>query len=244
VPGDGAQGAQPAAVTYKETEVEDGDGRKLPGLYREFPVSPTKTGSLTLGIRDGRLFPVYVENGGVSGSGAIRTAYEQAIAEAKRRGLQFTSDASVTLPASRVYDKLKDAGVDVRKNPAARLAQKPEVTTPRWVTDDGSPVYTVGPAPAKAPTVEAESADAEATRKAEAEDMKRRLEALEKAQRPTPEAAKPAPAAPKKAEPSKPIPEKMYEPTGTSEFGMEEGQKEILRGPQAMLFPMTKKEEI
>jgi|694.fasta_scaffold00930_43 hypothetical protein len=100
------------------------------------------------------------------------------------------------------------------------------------------------PAPAPAPTVEAEAADAEAARKAEAEDMKRRLEALEKAQRPTPAAAKPAPAAPKKAEPSKPIPEKMYEPTGTSEFGMEEGQKEILRGPQAMLFPMTKKEEI
>ena len=99
------------------------------------------------------------------------------------------------------------------------------------------------PAPA-APTVEVEAADEEATRKAEAEDMKRRLEALEKAQRPTPAAAKPAPAAPKKAEPSKPIPEKMYEPTGTSEFGMEEGQKEILRGPQAMLFPMTKKEEI
>jgi hypothetical protein len=74
--------------------------------------------------------------------------------------------------------------------------------------------------------------------------MKRRLEALEKAQRPTPAAAKPAAPAPKKAEPSKPIPEKMYEPTGTSEFGMEEGQKEILRGPQAMLFPMTKKEEI
>jgi hypothetical protein len=106
------------------------------------------------------------------------------------------------------------------------------------------PVAVTPAKPAPAPTVDAEAADAEATRKAEAEDMKRRLEALEKAQRPTPAAAKPAAPAPKKAEPSKPIPEKMYEPTGTSEFGMEEGQKEILRGPQAMLFPMTKKEEI
>jgi hypothetical protein len=36
----------------------------------------------------------------------------------------------------------------------------------------------------------------------------------------------------------------MYEPVGTSEFGMEEGEKDISRGPQAMLFPMTKKDEI
>lgn len=101
---------------------------------------------------------------------------------------------------------------------------------------------------AKQPAVKApvapEPADEEAARKAEAEDFKRRLEALEKAKPAAPVAAKPAAPAPKKAEPSKPIPEKMYEPTGTSEFGMEEGEKEILRGPQAMLFPMTKKEEI
>jgi hypothetical protein len=97
---------------------------------------------------------------------------------------------------------------------------------------------------AKPPAVEVETAEAEAARKAEAADLQRRLDALEKAQRPTPEAAKPAAPSPKKAGPSTPIPERMYEPTGTSEFGMEEGQKEVLRGPQAMLFPMTKKEEL
>lgn len=43
---------------------------------------------------------------------------------------------------------------------------------------------------------------------------------------------------------TQPIPEKLYEPIGTSEIGMEEGQKEILRGPQAMLFPMSKREEL
>lgn len=96
----------------------------------------------------------------------------------------------------------------------------------------------------KPPAVETETADAEAARKAEAEDFKRRLDALEKAKPAAPAPAKPAAPAAKKAEPSKPIPDKLYEPTGTSEIGMEEGQKEILRGPQAMLFPMSKREEI
>jgi hypothetical protein len=36
----------------------------------------------------------------------------------------------------------------------------------------------------------------------------------------------------------------LREPVGISEFGMEEGEKEILRGPQGMLFPMSKREEI
>lgn len=46
------------------------------------------------------------------------------------------------------------------------------------------------------------------------------------------------------AERTQPIPEKLYEPVGTSEFGMKPGEKEILRGPQAMLFPMSKREEL
>ena len=58
-----------------------------------------------------------------------------------------------------------------------------------------------------------------------------------------PPRAQVAPTAPT-APQTQPIPEKLYEPIGTSEIGMEEGQKEILRGPQAMLFPMSKREEI
>lgn len=93
------------------------------------------------------------------------------------------------------------------------------------------------------PAVDTEEAAAEAERKAEAEDIKRRLDALEKSK---PAAPKPAPApAPKSEKPAaKEIPDKLREPVGTSEFGMEEGQKEILRGPQAMLFPMSKREEL
>lgn len=83
----------------------------------------------------------------------------------------------------------------------------------------------------------------EAARKAEAEDFKRRLEEVSKPKPIAPAVKQEAPVA-KKEEPSKPIPEKLYEPVGTSEFGMEEGEKEIVRGPQAMLFPMSKREEI
>lgn len=94
------------------------------------------------------------------------------------------------------------------------------------------------------PTAVAETAEEEAARKAEAEAVKRQLEALDKTPRVAPKAA-PAPA-PKAETPKEtaPIPEKLYEPVGTSEIGMEEGQKELLRGPQAMLFPMSKREEI
>jgi hypothetical protein len=149
-----------------------------------------------------------------------------------------------------------EPSVGVPSEPAAPIVPEPGAGVPTTaeapVAPDGRGLVSAGrpavpgaaPQRAEPAAVEVEAVDEEATRKAEAEDMKRRLEALEKAQRPTPAAAKPAAPAPKKAEPSKPIPEKMYEPTGTSEFGMEEGQKEILRGPQAMLFPMTKKEEI
>jgi hypothetical protein len=98
---------------------------------------------------------------------------------------------------------------------------------------------------APAPAVAAETADEEAARKAEAEDVKRRLEEVERKlqARPAPKAA-PAPA-PKAEKPEpKEIPEKLREPIGTSEYGMEEGEKEIQRGPQGMLFPMSKREEL
>jgi hypothetical protein len=98
------------------------------------------------------------------------------------------------------------------------------------------------PAPAVAPeAVETETAEEEAARKREAEEMRRALEAPPA--KPAPKAVAPAPE-PKaeKAEP-KELPEKLREPVGTSEFGMEEGEVEIQRGPQGMLFPMSKREE-
>jgi len=66
-----------------------------------------------------------------------------------------------------------------------------------------------------------------------AEDMKRRMAEQQK-KTAAPERKAPAP--------SKPLPESMYEPVGTSAFGMEEGEVEIRRGPQAELFLPTKAE--
>ena len=97
------------------------------------------------------------------------------------------------------------------------------------------------PAPAVTPeAVETETAEEEATRKREAEEMRRALEAP--TAKPAPKVEAPAPKAEKPA--TKEIPDKLREPVGTSEFGMEEGEKEIQRGPQGMLFPMSKREEI
>ena len=97
------------------------------------------------------------------------------------------------------------------------------------------------PAPAVTPeAVEVETAEEEAARKREAEEMRKALEAP--TAKPAPKAEAPAPKA-EKPEP-KELPEKLREPVGTSEFGMEEGEKEIVRGPQGMLFPMSKREEI
>jgi hypothetical protein len=97
------------------------------------------------------------------------------------------------------------------------------------------------PAPAVTPeAVETETAEEEAARKREAEEMRKALEAP--TAKPAPKAEAPAPKAEKPA--AKEIPEKLREPVGTSEFGMEEGEKEIVRGPQGMLFPMSKREEL
>jgi hypothetical protein len=152
--------------------------------------------------------------------------------------------------------------------PAARAAQ-PSLNAPVTPTPVAAPVApavpTAKPAvaakptpkatPAKAPqapapaitpeAVETETAEEEAARKREAEDFKRRLEALEKkVEKPALKAETPAPASKAEKPAAKEIPEKLREPVGTSEFGMEEGEKEIVRGPQGMLFPMSKREEI
>jgi hypothetical protein len=135
------------------------------------------------------------------------------------------------------------AGVVPKSAPAPTLkSNAPETPT---VAAKPAPA----PTPAKvvetpAPAVAAETVEEETARKAEAEDVKRRLEALEKkAEKPAPKVA-PAPESKTEKPTAKEIPEKLREPVGTSEFGMEEGEKEILRGPQGMLFPMSKREEI
>jgi len=143
-----------------------------------------------------------------------------------------------------------EPSVGVSGEPAAPVVSEPGagVPTPTAapVAPDGRRLVPVGRpaeqrnAPQGAEPAAVETADEEAARKAEAEDFKRRLEALEKAKPVTPAAAKPAAPAPKTAEPSKPIPEKLREPVGRTDFG---GEDTILRGPQGMLFPMNKREE-
>jgi hypothetical protein len=109
-----------------------------------------------------------------------------------------------TLPDGSVQYTRK--GVTASK--ALPITQAPEV-------EPTAPTTVAKPTPA--PAVEPETADAEATRKAEADDFKRRLEALEKARPAAPKAA-PAPAAPKTKTPAaeraqpEPVAEKRKSP--------------------------------
>jgi len=132
---------------FKKATVETSGGKKIAGLYAEFDNNAGGKGSIALGIEGGRMFPTYVENGimdsSASSKGAVTGAYEVAIAEASRRGLQFTSDSSVTESAGRVYAALEKKGYVVEKNPSAKRLSPPEAPTSRWVTEDGSPVFTV-----------------------------------------------------------------------------------------------------
>ena len=136
-------------IQFAEAKLEDADGQALDGIAATFDNGRGSTGTLELGIRDGRLFPVWVDNGIYGGerrsSGVVTSLYEAAIREAQARGLAFTSDSSVTMDAARVYDALGRRGYEVTRNPAARMADAPEVITPRWVTDDKSPVFEVKP---------------------------------------------------------------------------------------------------
>lgn len=146
---DGARGDQVAPSEqlpeFRDAEVEDSNRRKIPGLSAEFDNGKGGQGVIELGIKDGRMFPTWVDGGLFKGStgGKVRAMYERSIEEAGKRGLRFTSDDSVTADAARIYDSLARRGYDIEKNPRARLAEPPEVITARWLTDDGSPVFTV-----------------------------------------------------------------------------------------------------
>lgn len=141
----------PAPVRiFSEAVVEDSNGREVPGLRVEFDNGRGGQGVMELAITGDRLHPTWVDNGiydrGAtegSGSGMVTRLYEQAIDEAQMRGLRFTSDDSVTEAAARIYEALERRGYTIERNPAARLAERPEVVTPRLMTDDGSPVFEV-----------------------------------------------------------------------------------------------------
>lgn len=149
----GVHSTADAIPRFQPHEVEDAKGKKIPGLSAEFDNGRGSIGVMELGIKDQRLYPTWVDSGLLdafspesskgSTGGRVRAMYEHAIAEADKRGLQFTSDSSVATNAARIYESLAKRGYEVEKNPAARLAQPPEVITSRWLTDDGSPVFTV-----------------------------------------------------------------------------------------------------
>lgn len=137
-----------SAAEFRPAQVEDSNGNLVEGLRVEFDNGQGGGGVLDLAIKDGRMYPTWVDNGlysqpQSSTGGIVRGLYERAIAEAESRGLQFTSDDSVTPAARGIYTSLRKRGYDVQQNPAAREAKPPEVVTPRLMTDDGSPVFTV-----------------------------------------------------------------------------------------------------
>ena len=143
---------------FEEQQVEDANaGKMVPGFFMQFPMNKQGVqGSATFGMQDNRLYPIYVDNGGVGGTGKFIQLYKDAVAEAERRGLKFTSDNSVTPDAAKLYDALKRDGYTVIRNPTARMAQPPEVVTPRLMSTDGKPVFTVISPEARKTTTTAE----------------------------------------------------------------------------------------
>lgn len=156
-------------------------------------------------------------------------------------------------PEQRDEPRAGEPSVGVSGEPTAAVVPEPGAgmagpaaapATPdgRGLVPAGQPAVPGAEAQGSQP-VAVETADEEAQRQREAAEM---AAALARQQgragrdRKAPPRAQVSPTTPQ----SEPIPEKLYEPVGTSDFGMEEGQKEILRGPQAMLFPMSKREEI
>lgn len=137
---------------FVATELEDAYRRPVRGYSAEFKTGEGTSGVLQLTDRGDSLAVNWVDNGRVfeedkGSGGAMTRAYEAGIALAQEQGKRFTSDSSVTTDAVRVYDALSKRGYEVTKNPNARLAERPEVISPRWMTDDGAPVFEVAPKP-------------------------------------------------------------------------------------------------
>jgi hypothetical protein len=146
---DAHESGQVPGIEFAQAKVENSNGKLVDGFAANFDNNKGGSGYIELAVDGNRIFPTMVDNGlfrlSETTGGAVSKVYEQAIAFAERNGKVFTSDDSVTVSASRVYDSLSRKGYDVQKNPAARLATSPEVITDRYLTDDGSPVYLVSP---------------------------------------------------------------------------------------------------
>jgi hypothetical protein len=154
-------------------------------------------------------------------------------------------------PEQRNEPRVGEPSVGVPSEPAGAVVPKPGARVARPAKAPATPVGR-GLVPAGQPAVPGVEAQGVEPAAVEDEEAQRQREAAEMAaalarqqgragrDRVAPPRAEVAPT----AQQTQPIPEKLYEPIGTSEIGMEEGQKEILRGPQAMLFPMSKREEI
>lgn len=145
-----------AKIEFKPAKIEDSNGVERDGFRAEFDNTKGGSAYIELAVDGDRVYPSMVDNGmfrlSDSTGGAISRAYEQAVEFAEQNGKVFTSDDSVTISAARLYDSLERKGYSVQKSPAARLAAPPEVITDRWVTDDGSPVFTVSKLPRAIPT--------------------------------------------------------------------------------------------
>ena len=144
-----------------------------------------------------------------------------------------TSEPSVAVPSE------PPAGPPANPPRPARPPRKPKAPVSGGLATPGQPagqgIEPQGPQPGALTDTDAEEAD----RKAEAERVRIAMEAAAKPSRPALQTAAPRRAAP----PARELPERLREPIGASDFGMEEGETDITRGPQGMLFPMTKAEE-
>ena len=122
--------------------------------------------------------------------------------------------------------------------PSPAVVRTPGVaeTLPTPAPETAAPTAVEQPAPAG--TIEA--VDEEAARKKEAADMAERMRAAGK--RPPRVAPPRVETTPRAAAEPTELPEKLREPTGINTFGVEE--PEVTRGPQGMLFPMSKREEM
>ena len=144
------------------------------------------------------------------------------------------SEPSVGVPSEPA------AGPSANPPRATRPPRKPATPVSGGLATPGQPagqgVEPQRPQPGALTEPDTEEAD----RRAEAERMRVAMEAAAKPSRPAPQTtAEPRRTAP----PARELPERLREPIGASDFGMEEGEVDITRGPQGMLFPMTKAEE-
>jgi len=132
------------------------------------------------------------------------------------------------------------AGPPANPPRAPRPPRKPKAPVGGRLATPGQPAGQGTEPQGSQPGALTETDAEEADRKAEAERIRIAMEEAGKPSRPAPQTtAEPRRTAP----PARELPERLREPIGASEFGMEEGETDITRGPQGMLFPMTKAEE-